>query len=103
MQLRVGMRLSSTQDSTRIIILKASQSEAELTCGGRPMSEEIGAANDNSNHSSAANENASELGKRYVHERTGIEVLVTQGGPGILAVGNHPMTVKAPKKLPSSD
>jgi hypothetical protein len=103
MQLRVGMRLSSTRDSTQIIILKASQNDAELTCGGRPMSEEVRPAADKSDQGASTNGNASELGKRYVHEGSGIEVLVTRGGPGVLAVGDDPMTVKAPKKLPSSD
>jgi hypothetical protein len=46
---------------------------------------------------------ASLIGKRYVHEPSGLEILCTKGGQGTLAAGDEPLTVKAAKPLPSSD
>jgi hypothetical protein len=43
------------------------------------------------------------LGKRYVDEATGLEVLCTKPGAGGLAVDGRPLGVKAPKALPASD
>ncbi len=43
------------------------------------------------------------LGKRYVDEQTGLEVLCTKPGTGSLAADGRPLTIKAPKPLPASD
>jgi hypothetical protein len=43
------------------------------------------------------------LGKRYVDEPTGLEVLCTKPGAGGLAVDGRELTIKAPKALPASD
>ncbi len=46
---------------------------------------------------------ANQLGKRYVSEDTGIEVLCTKGGTGEVACQGAPMKLMVPKALPSSD
>jgi hypothetical protein len=46
---------------------------------------------------------ASELGKRYVCAHCAVQVLVMKPGPGTLECHGEPMTVDAPKPLPSSD
>jgi len=43
------------------------------------------------------------LGKRYYAADSGLEVLCTKGGQGSLSSNGEPLTVQAPKKLPSSD
>jgi hypothetical protein len=43
------------------------------------------------------------LGKRYGHERVGIEVLCTKGGQGSMSFGGHALEFRASKPLPSSD
>ena len=43
------------------------------------------------------------LGKRYVDEASGIELLCSKGGSGSLACDGRAMTVKGAKPLPSSD
>ena len=43
------------------------------------------------------------LGKRYIDGSLGLEALCTKAGPGTLAVGEQPLSVKAAKPLPSSD
>ena len=43
------------------------------------------------------------LGKRYVHEDSGLELLCTKGGAGTLRVDGAPLGIKQAKNLPSSD
>jgi hypothetical protein len=43
------------------------------------------------------------LGKRYVHEATGLELLCTRPGEGSLAGGGVALPLKEAKPLPSSD
>jgi hypothetical protein len=44
-----------------------------------------------------------QVGKRYVHDEMGLEVLCLKAGAGSLSIGVEPLTVKASKPLPSSD
>jgi hypothetical protein len=43
------------------------------------------------------------IGKRYVNESAGIELLCTKGGTGSLAYEDQPLTIKQTQALPSSD
>jgi hypothetical protein len=43
------------------------------------------------------------LGKRYVDTDTGLEVLCTKPGPGVLTADGRQLTIKAPTALPASD
>jgi hypothetical protein len=43
------------------------------------------------------------LGKRYVDTDTGLEVLCTKAGPGVLTADGRQLTIKAPTALPASD
>lgn len=43
-----------------------------------------------------------QLGKRYTDGQD-LELLVTKGGEGTLAVGDEPLAILEPKRLPSSD
>ena len=42
------------------------------------------------------------IGKRY-ESKSGIIVLCTKAGPGVVSCDNEPMTEVKPKRLPSSD
>ena len=44
-----------------------------------------------------------QLGRRYVDEETGIQVLCTKAGEGSLYVDDREMEVQQPRALPSSD
>jgi hypothetical protein len=48
-------------------------------------------------------ENDTVLGKRYVDTDTGLEVLCTKAGPGVLSADGRQLTIKAPNALPASD
>jgi hypothetical protein len=43
------------------------------------------------------------LGKRYVDNDTGLEVLCTKAGPGVLTAEGRELIIKAPAALPASD
>jgi hypothetical protein len=43
------------------------------------------------------------LGKRYHDPASGLEVLCTHAGAGVLAVDSRPMELKTAKALPASD
>lgn len=46
---------------------------------------------------------AIQLGRRYVDEKTGVQVLCTKAGTGSLYVNDKEMEVQQPRALPSSD
>jgi hypothetical protein len=48
-------------------------------------------------------ENDAVLGKRYVDADTGLEVLCTKAGRGVLSADGRQLTIKAPNALPASD
>ena len=51
----------------------------------------------------AADGDADQLGKRYQDEATGVMVLCTKAGSARIQCDGRPMTMLAPKTLPSSD
>ena len=46
---------------------------------------------------------ANQIGKRYVSDETGVEVLCTKAGEGEIKCNDEPMTLQVPRALPSSD
>jgi len=99
-ELRPGARFQSTVCSTEVIVVKGA-GPAELTCGGAPM-----AAAGSAERSGEPRADAPEgtlLGKRYGDPDETVEVLCTRAGPGSLALGDAPLTVKATRPLPASD
>jgi hypothetical protein len=97
--IEVGSRLRSVSCSTEVIVVRAPADPVELTCGGRPMAADVeftGPAGEGADGGTL-------LGKRYVDDVTGLEVLCTKPGAGGLAVDGRPLAIKAPKALPASD
>jgi hypothetical protein len=97
-----GSRWKSSVCDTEVVIVRKPTSSASLACGGVPMvpmgeEEAPGAVLD------AALADGTQLGKRYVDEETGLEVLCTKGGAGTLTVDGRPLDLKGAKPLPASD
>ncbi|SPM31555.1 hypothetical protein [Mycobacterium terramassiliense] len=94
-----GKRLRSTVSGTEIIVVRSPAAPVELSCGGQPMTANLaaGAAGQ------PTAENDTVLGKRYVDTDTGLEVLCTKAGPGVLSADGRQLTIKAPNALPASD
>ncbi len=110
MSISAGSRWRSAVDTTEVIVVKAPASEVVLECSGLPMIPLISlgdkSGTDNppqTNLPPAAEAAGTLLGKRYMDESTGLEVLCTKGGLGSLSVSGRPLIQKQAKPLPSSD
>jgi len=101
MELRPGARAKSAVCDTEIVVVKPGKG-ATISCGGQPMLEPAsekpagGTVADGHGGGTA-------IGKRYVDEETGAEVLCSKGGAGGLSINGRPMTAKETKALPASD
>jgi hypothetical protein len=103
MELKVGSRLRSVVCETEVIVVKSPPGgELDVRCGGHPMvGKDEGAAGPGTPSEDYAS--GALIGKRYADDALGLELLVTKGGSGTLAIGEKPLTVKEAKRLPSSD
>jgi hypothetical protein len=97
-----GSRWQSTVCGTQVIVVRPPSEGIDLRCGGQPMVP-LGAEVPAGLTLSPDRAGGTPLGKRYVHEASGLEVLCTQGGDGTLAAGAEPLVRKEAKPLPSSD
>ncbi|MGD0702623.1 MAG: hypothetical protein ABSA02_22415 [Trebonia sp.] len=99
-EIAAGKRLRSLVCGTEVIVVRAPDRPVELTCGGSAMTgEAAGAA---APPKPAAGE-AAQLGKRYIDEATGLELLCTKPGTEVPAADGRPLTLKTAKPLPASD
>lgn len=99
--LKAGSRWRSAVDATEVIVVRAPADDLSLECGGAPMveagSEPPGGSVD------PAFADGTLLGKRYVDDEAGLEVLCTKPGEGSLAANGHALGLKEAKPLPASD
>ena len=94
-----GKRLRSNVGATEIIVVRSPATQVELSCGGQPMTANLATAD----AGVPTAENDTVLGKRYVDAETGLEVLCTKPGPGVLTADGRQLSIKAPTALPASD
>ncbi|HEY9315967.1 hypothetical protein [Williamsia sp.] len=102
MILETGQSLASAVDTTTVIVVRAPADEITLTCGGVPMVPGKVAGGDGS-AIAAAHTGGAQLGKRYVDDHAGLELLCTKGGVGRLEANGAALLIKTAKPLPSSD
>jgi hypothetical protein len=74
----VGQRLRSAVCDTEVIVLRVPEAPVELSCGGSPMTADSGPAGS----PRPGAEGGTLLGKRYVDEKTGLEMLCTWRASG---------------------
>jgi hypothetical protein len=100
-QLTPGTRLRSGTDTTEVVVVRCPADDIDLRCGGHPLtpidSEPAAAAIEPGFDQGAL------VGKRYVEDELGLEVLCTKGGPASLSIGSELLTIKGAKALPASD
>jgi hypothetical protein len=101
-KIAAGSRWRSAVDTTEVVVVRAPKDEASLECGGHEM---VAAGTDGAAGGSVHPDFSAgtQLGKRYVDDDAGIEVLCTKAGEGSLAVGGKVLNLKEAKPLPSSD
>jgi hypothetical protein len=100
MRLQLGARLRSAVCDTEVIVVRAADSEADLRCGGAPMT--TGPRPREPEGPAAGLDQGSTMGKRYT-DGAALEVLVVRPGRGTLTLGDRPLEVMQAKQLPSSD
>ena len=76
-------------------VVSAPTTDDDLLAAGEPMSTEATPG--------PAGEATYAIGKRYVEESSGIEVLVVKPGRGPLSIGGNELVMKEAKPLPASD
>jgi hypothetical protein len=103
MKPRIGTTLASTVDATTVIVIRWGADDLEVTCGGAPMVDARGPAAGTTNQADPAQQEGTQLGKRYADDQLGVELLCTKPGLGTLAVGGAPLLLKNAKPLPASD
>jgi hypothetical protein len=101
MAIAVGSRWSSTVCPTEVLIVRPGADATALTCGGAAMVP-AGTAGGVAKTSAPPGDGLL-LGKRYVDETTGLQLLCTKPGTGTVAVDGRPVTPQTAKPLPASD
>jgi hypothetical protein len=103
-ELTPGKKLASTVCATEVIVVRPPSQPVDVECGGTPMvmADEAPAEADRGGVD-AAHGDGTLLGKRYVHEDSGLELLCSTPGDGSLSVAGVPLSLKEAKPLPSSD
>jgi hypothetical protein len=97
--LQVGKRFRSQNSTCEVIVIRGTDGESGLMCAGAEMLE-AGPAPE----APAVNGGpAITVGKRYVDDVAGLEVLCVKPGAGPLTFAGRELTIKAAKSLPASD
>lgn len=100
--MKTGMRFKSAVCPAEGVVVRAAQEDGKLTCGGVPVVV-AGELPTEATSLSEAQNGGVLLGKRYVDESSGLEVLCTKAGLGVLAFAGRALTLKQAKSLPASD
>lgn len=99
----VGARLGNPAIDTEVIVVRAAAGEVVVVSGGLPLGEDRSGGQQAEQDAGSFDDEQVLLGKRYLDEPTGLEVLCTKSGPGPLVCNGRQLTLKAAKPLPSSD
>lgn len=95
-------RWKSVVCATEIVVVREPSSAVSLACGGAAMvpldMESAPGAVLN-----PALAGGTQLGKRYVDEETGLQVLCTKAGDGTLSLDGRALSIQRAKPLPTSD
>lgn len=94
----VGARLGCADCGASVVVVAWGE-PADVTCDGAPLSP----AATLTGPPPAPTAGGISLGKRYVDEAHGVELLAVRAGRGTLSSSGAPMPIKVPKPLPTSD
>lgn len=103
MRLKAGQMLYSTTDSTVVVVVRASDKDILLTCGGAEMATSADAHSGAKSGASPEPSAGTLLGKRYQDAGGTVEFLCTKAGTNSLAIAGTALTLKTAKPLPASD
>jgi hypothetical protein len=89
--LMVGAVLRSAVSSAEVVAVRVGDPSVVVELGGQPMAADPGAGAGGPGPQGGQ----LALGKRYVHETAGLELLCVRPGPGQLTVDGTPLGLKA--------
>lgn len=99
-ELKAGSRFGSVTCETEVVVVKGTGA-VDLRCGGQPI---VPVTRErNGGDPVAPFDGGTLVGKRYVDDDEGVELLCTRPGAGSLSIGEQPLDVKGAKPLPASD
>jgi hypothetical protein len=98
MGLKPGTRLWSTVSSAAVVVVRPPAAPVALTCDGVPLVEA-----QQPGQADAPDGSGPVLGKRYADGESGLEVLCTRAGAGVLAADGRPLLQLGARALPASD
>ena len=102
MDLNPGSRWKSAVCDAQLVVVRPPSVAGELQCGGAA----VVPIDDIKSPAGPVDPGFSDgvaIGKRYVDEQSGLEVLGAKAGQGSLAFNGVPMAIKGAKPLPASD
>lgn len=102
MDLKPGSRWKSAVCDAQLVVVRPPKTAGELQCGGAAVLP----IDDAATPTGAIDPGFADgvlIGKRYVDETSGLEVLGAKAGKGSLAFDGVPMAIKGAKPLPASD
>jgi hypothetical protein len=99
-EMKPGARLRSVTCTTEVAVVRPGGDD--LRCGAQPMVD-ITEGGVPVAAPAEGFDKGSEIGKRYIDEASGLEVLCTKAGAGSLSLGEVLLVVKGVKPLPASD
>jgi hypothetical protein len=101
MELKPGMKLAAPGTTTEVVVVRPPSSPVAVTCAGVEMVDQAAGVADAPAPSGAGEDVL--IGKRYLDEDSGLELLCSKAGAGPLAADGRDMSVKGAQPLPSSD
>ncbi|MCC2980283.1 hypothetical protein [Sphingomonas sp. IC4-52] len=102
MQVKPGSRWKSVVCTSEVVVVRPPKGEVTIACGGAPMVP-LGDAVPDGGALSVDWSGGTVVGKRYVDDESGIELLGSKAGAGSLAVDGRALRLKEAKPLPASD
>ncbi|MBQ0771072.1 hypothetical protein [Parasphingorhabdus sp.] len=102
MDLKPGSRWKSAVCDAQMVVVRPPKAAGELQCGGAPVVPIDDAAPPTGVIEPEFAEGVL-IGKRYLDEDSGLEVLGAKAGKGSLAFNGTAMKIKGAKPLPASD
>ncbi|WP_214402229.1 hypothetical protein [Pseudonocardia lacus] len=102
MMVKPGMRLRSATCDGQFVVVRPPATAVELTCGGAPVVD-LAAGAGEAVPLADRFAGGTQVGKRYGHPGSGLELMCTRAGKGSLAVGDEVLEPLVAKPLPSSD
>jgi hypothetical protein len=98
MAIQSGTQLRSPASASALVVVRGTSDEGELIVAGAPATADAPAGD-----ATGDGADVLALGKRYVDDASGLEVLIVTRGAGPIVFDGRELTIKSAKALPASD